>query len=66
MKRDTNTTSGSSIYEQIERARMTDVDRRVALNALRQADVIVDALMWIANKIGRVGARAFLKPSLKH
>ena len=66
MKRDTNTRSASSIYEQIERARMTDVERRVALNALRQADVFVDALMWVVNKIGLGRDRAFLKPSLKH
>lgn len=66
MKRDTNITSSSSIYEQIKRARMTDAERQVALNALRRADVFVDALMWIVNKIGRGGASTFLKPSLKH
>lgn len=66
MKRDTNITSGSSIYAQIERARMTDIERRVALNALRQADAIVDALMWVVNKIRGGGTCATLKPSLKH
>ena len=66
MKRDTNTGSASSIYEQIGRTRMTDVERQVALNALRQADVFVDALMWVVNKIGLGRERAFLKPSLKH
>lgn len=45
---------------------MADSDRKIALNALRQADLIVDALMWVVKKIGRGGARVFLKPSLKH
>ena len=69
MRRDTKVNAGSSIYERIEHVRMTDSERRVALNALRQADLFVDALMWIAKKIediGRRPARLFLKPSLKH
>ena len=45
---------------------MTEVDRRVALNALRQADRFIDAAVWIVKKLGRGGARLFLKPSLKH
>ena len=66
MRRDTKMTSVSSVYEQIKRAKMSDVDRQVALNALRQADALVDILMWVAKKIRRGGARVFLKPSLKH
>ena len=66
MKRDTKIEYGSSIYERIKDARMTDSERQVALNALRQADLFVDAVMWIAKKIGWGGARPFLKPSLKH
>ena len=66
MKRDTKVNAGSSIYERIEQARMTDSERQVALNALRQADLFVDAFIWIAKKIGRRPVRLFLKPSLKH
>jgi hypothetical protein len=66
MKRDTNTALGSTIYEQIRRTRMTDIERQMALNALRQADAIVDAFTWIVNKISGGGTCATLKPSLKH
>lgn len=66
MRRDTKLTSGSSIYELIQQANMTQSDRQVALNALRQADWIVEALAWVVTKIGRGGARVFLKPGLKH
>jgi len=66
MKRDTKVNAGSSIYERIEQARMTDSERQVALNALRQADLFVDAFMWIGKKIEQLGTRLFLKPSLKH
>ena len=44
---------------------MTDSDREVALNALHQAELFVDAFMWIAKKVEQLGARLFLKPSLK-
>lgn len=66
MSRDTKVLCGPSIYERIEHVRMTASDRKLALNALRQADLIVDALMWVGKKIGQGGARIFLKPSLKH
>lgn len=65
MRRDTKLNAGSSIYERIAAARMTDSDREVALNALRQADLLMDAFMWIAKKIQQLGVRLFLKPSLK-
>ena len=62
MRRDTRVNASSSIYERIEHARMADSDREVALNALRQADLFIDAFMWIAKKVERLGARLFLKP----
>ena len=65
MRRDTKVDAGSSIYERIQHVRMTDSDREVALNALRLADLIVDAFMWVAKKIEQLGTRLFLKPSLK-
>lgn len=65
MRRDTKLNAGSSIYERIASARMTDSDQKAALNALRQADLFVDAFIWIAKKIEQLGARLFLKPSLK-
>lgn len=45
---------------------MTNSERQVALNALRQADLFVDALMWVVKKIERLASHLFLKPSLKH
>lgn len=66
MRRDTKVNARSNICERIQEARMTDSERQVALNAMRQADLFVDAFIWIAKKIGRRSARLFLKPSLKH
>lgn len=56
----------SDIFDRIKAARMTESERRIALNALRDADVIVDAMVWIIKKIERLGERLFLKPRLKH
>jgi len=57
---------GSTIVARINAVQMSDADRRRALNALRDADMIVDGLTWVARKIERAGARLFLKPALKH
>jgi hypothetical protein len=45
---------------------MSDAERQVALNAMRDADLIVDAVVWAVKKIERIGERLVLKPSLKH
>ena len=55
---------GSTIYERINTVRMSDAERLVALNAMRDAELIVDALTWIGRKFEQLGG-LFTKPSLK-
>jgi hypothetical protein len=57
---------GSTIYDKIDASRLSALERQVAINALRDADLIVDALVWVIRKIEQLGARLFLKPGLKH
>lgn len=57
---------GSTIVARINAVQMSDADRQRALNALRDAYLIVDGFMWLKNKVERTGARLFLKPALKH
>ncbi len=56
----------SNIYAGIQAARMSERDRQIALNAMRNADLIVDALIWVVKKIEHLTDHLFLKPSLKH
>lgn len=56
----------STIYDQIQASRMTEAERQVAINALRDAELLADAMVWVAKKIEQLAARLFLKPSLKH
>ncbi|MDP1716447.1 MAG: hypothetical protein Q8L40_00060 [Burkholderiales bacterium] len=60
---------GSTIYERIDTIRMSDAERQVAINAMRDADLLVDAFVWVGKKIEQISDRLFrffLKPSLKH
>jgi hypothetical protein len=65
MNKDIELKIGSTIYGKIQAARLSERERQVALNAMRNADVAVDAVMWIVRKIEHLGGRLFLKPSLK-
>jgi hypothetical protein len=55
---------GSTIYERINSVRMSDAERVVALNAMRDAELIVDAITWIGRKFEQLGG-LFTKPGLK-
>lgn len=57
---------GSTIYGKIQAARMSERERQLALHAMRNADITVDAIVWLVKKIEHLGERLFLKPSLKH
>ena len=60
---------GSTIYERIDTIRMSDAERQVAINAMRDADLLVDAFVWVSKKTEQLTERLFrffLKPSLKH
>lgn len=59
----------STIFERIDTVRMSDAERLVAINAMHDADLVVDAFVWISKKIEQIAERLFrlvLKPSLKH
>ena len=66
MKNDLEIKFGSVIYDKINTVRMSEQERRVAINAMRDADAIVDAILWISNKIEQFTSSLFLKPSIKH
>ena len=57
---------GSTIVGRINAVRMSETERQAALDAMRNADALIDACMWVARKIEQMGERLFLKPSLKH
>lgn len=66
MSKDFELKIGSTIYGKIQAARMSERERQVALHAMRNADVAVDAIVWLVKKIERLGQVLFLKPTLKH
>jgi hypothetical protein len=57
---------GSTVYGKIQAARLSERERQVALQAMRNADVAVDGFVWLVKKIERLCDRLFLKPALKH
>ena len=57
---------GSVIYDKINTVRMSEQERLVAIHAMNNADAIVNAILWISQKIEQIGASLFLKPSIKH
>lgn len=60
---------GSTIYDRINSSRMSEVERLVAINAMHDADLLVDAFAWVSKKIEQIAervSRLFFKPSLKH
>ena len=57
---------GSVIYDKINTVRMSEHERLVAINAMRDADAIVEAITWMTHKIEQLGSYLFLKPSVKH
>jgi hypothetical protein len=57
---------GSVIYERINSVQMSSAERQAAINAMRDADAIVDSILWVKRKIEQVGEFLFMKPSIKH
>ncbi|MGQ0750983.1 MAG: hypothetical protein ACT4PS_10655 [Betaproteobacteria bacterium] len=55
-----------SIYQRINASRLSDSERRAAIKAMQDAELIADAILWVTRKIEQLGARLFLKPSPKH
>jgi hypothetical protein len=55
---------GRTVYGQVPVA--SEHERQLAIDAMRKAEAISSAIMWIARKIERLGERMFFRPSLKH
>jgi hypothetical protein len=66
MKTEMEIKIGSTIYDRINTVRMSDAERLTAVHAMKNADAIVDTVMWAIQKIEQIGATLFLKPSIKH
>lgn len=66
MKSDLEIKFGSVIYDKISTVRMSEQERQVAINAMHDADLIVDAILWVSHKVEQLGAALFLNPSVKH
>lgn len=66
MKNNIEIKIGSVIYDKINAVRMSETERQVAINAMRDADTIVDAILWVTHKVEQLGALLFLKPGIKH
>ena len=65
MRKDKQSSYRSEIYKVLENARLSESDRLVAITAMRDAEAIVNAFLWVQEKIAAVG-QYFLKPSLRH
>ena len=56
----------SVIDERINAVQMSATERQIAINALRDAEALVDTILWFAHKVEQLGAYLLLKPSVKH
>lgn len=67
MKRLNEKSANSDLYARIARTPMSERERDVALNAVRNAEALVDGCLWAVNGVKGLIARIFEKPSgLKH
>ncbi|HEY0337875.1 MAG TPA: hypothetical protein VGC70_11100 [Burkholderiales bacterium] len=58
---------GATLVDRINSLRMTEAERQVALDAMRNARLLVDAWLWLVGKIGQLsGASGALEPSSQH
>lgn len=64
MRKSNQNIAGSSIYRQLQKTRMSAHEREKALGAMRTAEAIVDAILWVKNKVTALGD-TLLRPSLK-
>ena len=65
MRKSNERTLDSGIYARIRDVQMSEADRQYAIGALRQAERMADAYLWVTEKLADLG-HLFLKPGLKH
>ena len=67
MKRFNEISANTDLYTRIKLSPMNQLDREVALNALRTSDAIVDGIQWVVNGVKHLIAKVSEKPvSLRH
>ena len=63
--RKANVTTSGLLEKRLAEASMTEHDRNHALNLMRDAEAIADAIVWAKEKIASVRG-LFLKPGFKN
>ncbi len=53
----------TDLYTLIQRSQLGERDRQIALNAVRNAEWIVDACVWIAKGVRALAAKILAKPA---
>lgn len=66
MNKDFDVKNGSAVYDRINTVQMSDSDRQTAINAMRDADALVDGFLWISHKFEQLGTLLFLRLGIKH
>ena len=64
MRKTTCSRTNCVIYRQLEGVRISELDRRRAAYALRDAEAIVDGMIWVSDRLGSLCA-LFLKPGFR-
>jgi hypothetical protein len=57
---------GPTLVDRINSIRLSETDRLVAVDAMRNARLLVDAWLWITRKVGQLGSGGFLKATPQH
>jgi hypothetical protein len=65
MRKSNERSIDSGIYARLQEVRMSPSDRQRAVDSLRQAELLVDAILWVKGKVAACGTY-FLKPALRH
>ena len=65
MRKVNQRSAGSDVYALIQRARMNELDRQIAVNAVGIAEAFAEGVLWVKEKVAAIGT-CFLKPSVKH
>ena len=63
--RKANGKTNDLIYKRIGEVRLSEHERERVRHAIREAEAIVNAILWVKEKVSSVGAY-FLKPGFKN
>jgi hypothetical protein len=54
--------SKSDLYSRVKSVPLNEIQRGIAISALRHADVVSDRIMWVVNGIRRLAGHAGARP----